>query len=114
NGVYLTRSAARRMFGTEQSVGQVITWHDNGRDREMVVRGILADVPGNSHFNFDMVVPGFIASYYRPGPVQWRGGSGHKGYIRVSEGTDIDDLNRQILDFQVATGADTSITRLSL
>src|SRR5215210_7654648 len=53
NSIVLTESAAKRYFGKEDPVGK--TLHvDNLED--MMVSGVIKDVPSNAHFHFDFLV----------------------------------------------------------
>lgn len=51
--VVLTESAARRYFGTENPIGKTITFNRAG---DLIVSGLLADPPQNSHLNFEFIV----------------------------------------------------------
>lgn len=54
--VVLTESMAKKYFGNEDPMGQEITFFD--RDpMNKVVSGIIEDVPFNSHFDFDFLIP---------------------------------------------------------
>lgn len=50
SAVLLTAQAARDLFGAADPIGQVITYNNT---LELVVTGILADVPSYSHLQFD-------------------------------------------------------------
>jgi putative ABC transport system permease protein len=50
----LTQQAARKYFGNEDPLGQSLRLADG---TEMMVSGIISDVPGNSQMQFDMVMP---------------------------------------------------------
>jgi putative ABC transport system permease protein len=52
NSILLTESAARKYFGDEEPVGKVIS----SELGELMVTGILKDVPENSHFHFDFLI----------------------------------------------------------
>jgi len=55
DGILLTRSMAVKYFGTATNiVGKTLT---KNRDEELSVTGVLEDVPGNSHLQFDFVQP---------------------------------------------------------
>jgi len=54
NGVVLTQSTAQRFFGEENPIGKVIDIPQN--DNDLIVTGISADVPENSHFNYDLLL----------------------------------------------------------
>ncbi len=53
--VVLTASTAQKYFGTADPMGQVLqVWDDEARF-DFTVTGVLEDVPGNTHFTFDML-----------------------------------------------------------
>jgi putative ABC transport system permease protein len=52
NNVLLTETSARKYFGNENPMGKVIRT-DLG---ELMIAGVLKDVPDNSHFHFDFLV----------------------------------------------------------
>ena len=54
NGVLITQETAARYFGNDNPIGKVIR-KDNKEN--LVVTGVLANVPGNSDLQFDMLLP---------------------------------------------------------
>lgn len=52
--IVLTASAAKKYFGQEDPIGKVV---EMNKHLPLKVTGIAADVPTNSHLDFDMVVP---------------------------------------------------------
>jgi len=59
NGVHsmlLTESTARKYFGEENPVGKIIRTNINNQT-DFEVTGVLKDVPLNSHFNFQVLIP---------------------------------------------------------
>jgi len=53
DGLVLTRTLARKYFGDEDPLGQTLEFN---RNATMRVRAVIEDLPGNSHFNFRIVV----------------------------------------------------------
>lgn len=51
--IVLTESTARKYFGSENPVGKNIL---SNNERELTVTGIMEDVPGNSHLQFDGLI----------------------------------------------------------
>ena len=49
----LTRSFARKMFGEQDPLGKKIQF----RNKDYTVTGILKDIPVNSSFRFDVLIP---------------------------------------------------------
>lgn len=52
NEILLTESTAKRYFGEDEPMGKMLTF----ANQEYKVVGILADVPPNSHFMFNMIM----------------------------------------------------------
>ncbi len=88
--VLLTRSAARKYFGAENSISKTLHVQNEGSSGYYTVTGILADVPRNSHLQFD-----FLLSYASLG-----NGSAQKSwvwsqfytYIQIRPGTNPETL----------------------
>ncbi len=61
HSIVLTRSLAEKYFGKHDPLGKVITVSYLGENfsgkKEMKVTGLIEDVPANSHFTFDYIVP---------------------------------------------------------
>jgi putative ABC transport system permease protein len=54
DGIVLTESLARKLFGEQPALGEQVTL--DGR-QNFIVNAVLADVPKNSHFHFDFLLP---------------------------------------------------------
>ncbi len=52
--VLITKAVAKKYFGTEEALGKVIKRENN---ENCTVTGVLADVPSNSHLQFDFILP---------------------------------------------------------
>jgi putative ABC transport system permease protein len=68
NNVVLTRSMARKYFGNEDPLGKTINT-DNRRD--LVVTGVVPDVPRQSHYHYDFV--GSLALFESSRSTSWIG-----------------------------------------
>lgn len=53
NSIVLTEAAAKRYFGKENPVGKVL---EVDRLGNLMVSGVLKDLPSNSHFHFDFLI----------------------------------------------------------
>ena len=63
DGILLTESMARKYFGKEEAVGKVIRQNNTNN---FTVTGVLADIPGNTHLQFDFIIPmSFVANSWR-------------------------------------------------
>ncbi len=53
NTLVLSATTARKYFGEDEPMGKLLTF--KGSDALYTVTGVMDDVPGNSHFHFDLV-----------------------------------------------------------
>lgn len=53
-GLVLSESTAQKYFGTTDPIGKSIRFN---RSIDLTVTGIMKDIPGNSHLQFDMMIP---------------------------------------------------------
>jgi putative ABC transport system permease protein len=65
NSIVLTQSAAKKYFGNDDPIGKTLEFN---KKQQLKVTGIAADVPINSHLQFDMVIP---LELYRPMNPDW-------------------------------------------
>ncbi len=56
HSILLTETTARKYFGNENPLGKIIHTNINN-NTDFLVSGILRDVPENSHFSFDILIP---------------------------------------------------------
>jgi putative ABC transport system permease protein len=56
HSMLLTESTARRYFGDENPIGKIIRTNINNQT-DFEVTGVLKDIPLNSHFNFQVLIP---------------------------------------------------------
>lgn len=53
SSIALTKSTAKKYFGDEDPMGKILSVDDFGN---MMVSGVVKDVPSNSHFHFDFLI----------------------------------------------------------
>jgi putative ABC transport system permease protein len=53
NSIVITQSMAKKYFGDEDAMGKVL--HEDGLG-DLMVTGVVKDVPSNSHFHFDFLI----------------------------------------------------------
>jgi putative ABC transport system permease protein len=54
DGILITEEMATRYFGKEDPIGKVLRKSNNS---DVVVTGVLANIPSNSHLQFDFIIP---------------------------------------------------------
>lgn len=65
SSIVLTETTAEKYFGNEDPIGKILVFNT---DQQLKVTGIAADVPVNSHLNFDIIIP---LESLRPGGNTW-------------------------------------------
>jgi putative ABC transport system permease protein len=87
--VVLTRSAAARYFGTGEPMGRTLRWNET---EDLVVTGVIEDVPRNSHLRFDLVASLDLVGRERLS-TWWREAS---AYVLLREGASRDEVEAKI------------------
>ncbi|WP_432328587.1 ABC transporter permease [Mucilaginibacter sp. P25] len=99
DGVLITEATAVKYFGNENPVGKFLK-KDNSEN--VVVTGVLANIPANSHMQFDFVMP--TAALYRANPkvekYQWEAPYFHT-YLQLDENFDPSPVNLKKLESQI-------------
>ncbi len=54
--IVLTQHVAQKLFGSDDPLGRIISYKERNRQYDMTVTGVIADVPKNSHLQFDYIV----------------------------------------------------------
>ena len=117
NSLILTESAAHKLMGSIDVIGQTIEFKNSGTFQ---VTGILKDCPPNTHLDFEV-----LASYHSLPTKQqsyndlWTSYNGQYIYVLLQENKEIEDL-KKYLDFtskniyaQLSTKVDFSIQPLT-
>lgn len=87
NAILITESMVKKYFGNEDPLNKVLRFNlNNGTD--FVVKGVLRDVPQNSHFTFDFIIP--FESRIDP-DTNW-GFNSFYTYVRLKPGVDAQEL----------------------
>lgn len=56
NSVILTQEMARKYFGEERALGEILLFGENENQKAVQVTGVLEDIPTNSHIDFDFML----------------------------------------------------------
>ena len=88
----ITIQMAQKYFGNDDPLGQIIKIHGNG----FKVTGVLKAVPGNSHLQFDFILPmSFWKEAWGLDLDSWKGSPYHT-YIQLEEECYADQVNSKI------------------
>jgi putative ABC transport system permease protein len=102
--IVLTKSAAAKYFGAEEPIGRSLRIHDS---YDLVVSGVVADVPSSSQIKFDMV-----ASFAKIGASkteQWYSAN-YITYLLLNDGKAIATLQPKIKPYMQAQASETGMT----
>jgi putative ABC transport system permease protein len=96
NGIHsmlMTESTARKYFGNENPVGRIIKTNINN-NTVFKISGIIKDVPQNSHFSFDILIP------FESGrdPNQDWGSYSFYTYVKLKPLTDHEAFEKKVVD----------------
>ena len=94
--IVLTQSTARRLFGEKDSMGETFTAF---KILNFKVTGILADLPDNTGFNFEILVPynrtGADDSWFYP---SGNASFGNRTFVELALGVDVKTVSASIRD----------------
>ena len=99
NSIVLTTSLAAKYFGSEDPVGKTITLENRS---DLLVTGVIADLPGNTHMSAEAFVPmAFFIDVYTGG----RFNNPQfvfltRTYLLLRDGADITAFTAQFADFR--------------
>ncbi len=97
NTIVLTETAARKYFGDDDPMGETLRM-DN--DTELVVTGVMADLPSNTHFRIDMLLS--IITFEQTAPdymFQSWGYIDFFTYVLLREGQDAETVKAKLPAF---------------
>lgn len=100
NSIVLTQSTARKYFGSESPVGKTMVLSGGRMNGDYTVTSVIEDVPGNSHFVFDILVPMhniFLTKQYQQDD-GW-GWNNFTTYIQLRERASADRVRERLPDF---------------
>lgn len=102
DGIVLTESTAEKYFGEEDPMGKSLELEFQGTQMLFQVKGIVQNVPSNSHFHFDFLASMEPVVQFYGGLEQMMqnyGSNNFATYLLLPEGYDYKNLQVQIPDF---------------
>lgn len=97
NSIVITNNMARKFFGDNNPVGETLQFELWGQWWDFMVTGVMEDIPGNSHFDFDLLFPTTFLINRGWDETNWLNGC-VKTYIQTAPGTDAAALTAKIAD----------------
>jgi putative ABC transport system permease protein len=99
--IVLTESTAKALFGKEDPINKMVRF-DNKND--LTVTGILKDLPSNSSFNFNWIVPFSYLDQTNPRIKQNRtdsyGNNGYQLFVKLRDGISQEQVAPKIRDIE--------------
>ena len=95
--IVLTRSTATRLFGNTNPIGQKLVY--NGSN-DQFVKGVIDDLPANTHFHFDYLLP--MTTFYKyvaPDGVKSKDWMFGWTYILLNRPEDVTKIRARLHDF---------------
>jgi putative ABC transport system permease protein len=98
----LSERVAKKYFGEESPIGKVLTV-DN--QFQMKVAGVMKEVPSNSTFRFNILMPleFYVKEIHKEDNLRGFSNQNYFVFVQLQKGTSFNDLNRKIKEFVVAT-----------
>jgi len=85
--IVISERTALKYFGQEDPIGKVLTCNIRARDLEMVITGVYKNMPLNSHFLADLIVPFETQEKIFKGILTW-GNNAYNTYVLLHQDTD--------------------------
>jgi len=107
NSLVLSESMAEKYFGSEDPIGKVLRLENQF---DLIVKGVMADLPSNSHLQFDFVMPFVLLEMGGQRLDQW-GNNSYYTYVELTKAADPEVVNEKIRDFigKHNTGSNTTL-----
>ena len=108
NDIVITESTATRLFGTEPAIGKSIRINN---DESFTVTGVVEDLPENSSYTFDWLIP--FANYERGQDwIQTWGNNGLMTFMQLEPTASLAEVNKQLYDFaKIKSGSEDLVAR---
>lgn len=93
--VVLTESFAKELFGDKEAFGETITIGEGDQNFPMTVSGVVKDLPSNTDFHFDYLIPFRFLESLEGAEKNWENNS-VATYVKLKPGTSLESFNQQV------------------
>lgn len=87
----VSESFAKKYFGDDDPIGKVI----EGEGAPITVKGVMKDIPHNSHLQFDYLMSFELAKHLPKFPLDW-GSPNYPIYLQLQKGSNVGDVANKI------------------
>jgi putative ABC transport system permease protein len=95
--IVLTEKIAHELFGDKDPFGETLSIGSSGNSFELKVTGILKDLPSNTDFSFDYLIPYSFVESLSGKDTHW-GNNSVYSFVKLKEGVDINTFNNEVKD----------------
>jgi putative ABC transport system permease protein len=95
----VSEAFATRWFGRNEAVGQRLTVAVKGEARPYTVAAVLADLPANSMFDFELIMPLVEADFVQPQMAQNWGNFNAMAVVKLKDVAEAASINARMDDF---------------
>jgi ABC-type antimicrobial peptide transport system permease subunit len=110
--IVLTESTARSLFGKEDPIGKMVRYDNNN---DLKVTGVLKDLPSNSTFKFEFLVPfSYLEQTNANVKANRAGGFGQNAYqefVKLKDGADLGLVSGKIRNIEHTETNNTNATK---
>ncbi len=106
NAIALSESMAEKYFGQEDPIGKVLRLENQF---DLIVAGVMQDIPANSHLQFDFVMPFKLLEFGGQRLDQW-GNNQYFTYVELAASADPDTVGEKIKDYLKKHNPETTTT----
>jgi len=104
HSIVLSEKLAEKYFGDTNPLGQTITLENKF---PFMVTGVMKDIPGNSIFTFEGVIPYSFLKEINAISDSW-GSNSIFTFVRIAEGSDIESVNKKLTDVVIEHSPETT------
>ena len=111
--IVITEKFARELFGDQEAFGETVYIGEGGDGLSLTVTGVLKDLPANTDFHFEYMIPYSLVEKFNGKETYWGNNSVYT-YVKLKPGTDISNFNAQVKDIIKIHTKDTSVHEVFL
>jgi putative ABC transport system permease protein len=96
DSIVLTEEMAEKYFGRDDPMGKILTVNEN---QDFKVQGVLKNIPRNSHFHFDFLVPFSTQFQGNKARMEYWGNIFYYNYLLFDKGFSPTDFEKKLPEF---------------